>query len=90
MAADRTDVRPSELRLARRRRVERLAAEQAGIISRPQLYELGVTRWEVRADLGADRWQRVGPQTVCVTTGPLGTEAMDWVAVLEGGPRAFL
>ncbi|MCW2844943.1 MAG: hypothetical protein JWN22_2859 [Nocardioides sp.] len=88
--ADDTNARPADLRLARRRRAERLAAGQAGILSRPQLYAAGLTRWEVRANLDADRWSRVGPQTVAVTTGQLGPPAWDWAAVLEGGPRAFL
>lgn len=88
--ADHPSTPVSELRLARRRRIERLAAEQAGILSRPQLYAAGLTRWEVRANLAADRWQRIGPQTVSLITGPLGPAASDWVAVLEGGPRAFL
>lgn len=81
---------PGEVRLARRRRAQRLAARQDGVLSRPQLYAAGVTRWEVRANLAAERWRRVGPQTVALTTGPLGPGAADWVAVLEGGPRAFL
>ena len=82
--------RPANLRRARRRRVERLAAGQEGVLSRPQLYAAGVTRWEVRANLRAQRWRRLGPQTISLRTGPLTPGAADWVAVLEGGPRAFL
>lgn len=82
--------RTADLRRVRRRRVERLAAGQEGVLSRPQLYAAGVTRWEVRANLRAQRWRRLGPQTISLRTGPLTPGAADWVAVLEGGPRAFL
>jgi very-short-patch-repair endonuclease len=67
-----------------------LAAEQEGMISRPQLYGLGVTRWQVRANLRAARWQRIGDQSVCVHTGPLSQRARHWAAVFQGGPRAQL
>lgn len=68
----------------------RLGEQQAGILSRPQLYAAGLSRWEVRAELRAGRWRRTGSQTVSLTTGPLTVDARRWVAVLEGGPRAFL
>ena len=77
-------------RRARRRQVVELAEGQAGVASRPQLYAAGVTRAEVRANLAACRWRRLGRQTVCVYTGPLGRDAQLWAAVLEAGPRAFL
>src|SRR6478609_3361599 len=67
-----------------------LAAEQEGVISRRQLYGLGVTRWQVVANLRAARWQRVGDQSVCVHTGPLSQRAEHWAAVFQGGPRAQL
>lgn len=80
-------------RAARRQRsaaAESLAQQQAGILSRRQLYALGVTRWQVKAAVAARRWQRTGRQTVSVTTGPLTEQARHWVAVLETGPRAAL
>lgn len=80
----------ADLRAARRRRAVRRADEQAAVLSRPQLYAAGYNRWEVRAELRAGRWRRTGPQTVCLVTGPLTRAAAEWVAVLEGGPRAFL
>jgi very-short-patch-repair endonuclease len=67
-----------------------LAAEQDGVISRRQLYGLGVTRWQVVANLRAGRWQRVGDQSICVHTGPLSQRAKHWAAVFQGGPRAQL
>lgn len=82
--------RPCDLRAARRRRALRVAAEQEGVISRRQLAQLGVTRWQIRADIRAGRWRAVGRQSVVTHTGPLPQPARHWVAVFEAGPRAFL
>jgi very-short-patch-repair endonuclease len=60
------------------------------VLSRSQLYGVGITRGEVRANVRAGRWQCFGSHCVCVHTGPLSREARLWAAVLEGGPRAFL
>lgn len=78
------------LRRARRRRVERVAAGQAGVVSRRQLLDLGLTRWEIEAELRAERWRRVGRQAIAVHRGPLTRDARHRIAVLEAGPRAFL
>ncbi|MCD6639281.1 MAG: hypothetical protein LT071_05145, partial [Nocardioides sp.] len=83
-------VRPASIRHARRRRVERLAATQEGVVSRRQVYAAGLTRAEVRANVRAARWQAVGRHVVVVTTGPLTDEMRWWAAVLSGGPRAQL
>jgi very-short-patch-repair endonuclease len=71
-------------------RALRLADEQEGIISLPQLYLLGVTRGQLRAHLRARRWRRRLTQAVSVFTGPLTPAAERWVAVFEAGPRAQL
>lgn len=81
---------PAGRRVLRRRRAERRARQQEGILSRRQLYRLGLTRSEVRANVRAGRWRRVGRQCICVHTGPLSATARHWVAVLEAGPRAYL
>ena len=77
-------------RLARRARAELLARGQAYAVSRRQLYVLGLSRAEVRANLRARRWQRVGRHVVVVHTGPIGTRTELWAAQLSGGPRARL
>lgn len=59
-------------------------------MSRRQVYALGLSRGEVRANVRADRWARVGRQSICVHRGPLSQEARHWVAVFEAGPRAYL
>lgn len=70
--------------------MELRAAEQDGVLSRRQLRDLGLTRWEIEAELRAGRWRAVGRQAVSVHTGPLSAAASHWVAVIEAGPRAFL
>jgi very-short-patch-repair endonuclease len=80
----------SVVRRLRRRHAEAIAQSQAGIVSRRQLYAAGVTRAEVRANVSADRWRRVGRQSICIHRGPLSQEALHWAAVHEAGPRAYL
>lgn len=72
------------------RRAIALAEEQGGVVSRRQLYALGLTRAQLRAQLRARRWQAVTSQTVAVHNGPVGGRALMWAAVLEAGPRAYL
>lgn len=74
----------------RTRAVTKLADSQGGVVSRRQLYALGVTRWELRAHLRAERWQRIGDQSVAIHTGQLSPQGHLWAAVFQGGPRAQL
>lgn len=83
-------VRPSDLRVARRRMVASLAADQVGVLSRRQLYALGMTRSEVRCEVRAGRWRRHGRQSICVHTGDLSEPATWWCAVFEVGSKAVL
>jgi very-short-patch-repair endonuclease len=78
------------VRLVRRRRAERLARPQQGVASRVQLYAAGVTRHELRANVEAGRWQLIGRQSVLLRGGPVLRENLEWAAVFEAGPRAFL
>jgi very-short-patch-repair endonuclease len=82
--------RIASLRRARRSRAERLAEHQCGVASRIQLYAAGVTRHEVRANIDAGRWQPIGRQSVLVHGGPVPHGSLEWAAVFEAGPRAFL
>jgi hypothetical protein len=50
--------RTAALRDQRRRRVLTRAAGQDGLVSRRQIYALGLTRAEVRAHVRAGGWQR--------------------------------
>jgi hypothetical protein len=67
--------------------VERLAARQAGLVSRRQLRALGVDKNRVRNQLTARRWAAHGPLVVCLTTGPLSWRQKVWLGVLHAGPR---
>lgn len=71
-------------------RVRQLAAQQEGLVSRVQAYAAGVTRAEIRANVRARRWRRVGSQCVALATGPLTDVGKLWAAVFEAGPRAQL
>jgi very-short-patch-repair endonuclease len=72
------------------RRALDLARRQGGVVSRPQLYAVGVTRWQIVAHVRAGRWQCLGDQSVCVHTGPVEEIGLHWAAVFQGGPRAHL
>lgn len=75
---------------ARHRAASRRADRQGGVLSRPQLYDPGVTRWEIRGHVRAGRWQLIGDQSVCLHNAPLTPEGDRWAAVFQGGPRACL
>lgn len=60
------------------------------MLSRRQLYELGITRWEIRGQVRAGRWQLIGDQSVHLTNGELSDVGERWAAVFQGGPRACL
>jgi hypothetical protein len=67
-----------------------LAARQHRVIGREQLYALGVTRSQVRAELRGRRWQKWGRQVLVTHTGPLDISALRWAALLTAGPRGAL
>jgi very-short-patch-repair endonuclease len=67
-----------------------LAASQCSVVSRGQLYALGLSRGEVKAQLRARRWQAIGRHCVATHNGPVTMDARYWVAVLEAGPRALI
>jgi hypothetical protein len=65
------------------------AAElQAGIISRRQLMELGLSRMQAKAYINNGRWQRMLPGVYATFTGPVGTFCRVWAAILYAGPGA--
>lgn len=66
------------------------AATQCGVVSRRQLTLLGVTRWQIRAEIRAGRWRAHGRHTVAVHTAGLTREARWWWAVFETGGSAVL
>ncbi|WP_309647241.1 DUF559 domain-containing protein [Nocardioides sp.] len=70
--------------------VRALAARQGHVVSRRQIYALGVTRWQVSGEVRARRWQLIGDQSVCVHNGSVDEVGHQWAAVFQGGPRAGL
>lgn len=75
-------------RRSRRAAIEVRALTQGNILGRRQLYALGWTRSEVRAEIVAGRWKRRGSQ--CVQVGDPDETTPWWWAVLEVGPAAVL
>lgn len=67
-----------------------VAADQAGLLSRRQLQELGVDRWRVRNHVAAGRWSVRSPMVVSTTTGPLSREQLMWLGVLHAGSTALV
>lgn len=67
-----------------------LAAQQGHVLSRRQLYALGLTRWEVRGQVRRGRWKLIGDQSVQLHNGVLDPVGERWAAVFQGGPRACL
>ena len=72
------------------RAARELGDHQGWVVSRKQLYVLGITRWEIRGQVRMRRWQRVGDQSVCLHNGPIERRGHLWAAVFQGGPRAML
>lgn len=67
-----------------------LADHQNGLVSRAQLRAHGIGSDYVRNQLRARRWQAWTRRVIGVTTGPLTTEQIAWLAVLDGGPNCVL
>ncbi len=65
-----------------------VAELQAGIISRRQLMELGLSRMQAKAYINNGRWQRMLPGVYATFTGPVGTFRRVWAAILYAGPGA--
>jgi very-short-patch-repair endonuclease len=67
-----------------------IAGAQGGVVSRPQVYAAGLTRWHVRGQVRAGRWATIGDQSVCVHRGEISAVGQRWAALFQGGPRAQL
>jgi hypothetical protein len=67
-----------------------LAAHQHGLLSRRQLNELGIDRFQVRNQVAARRWVELSPTVIGTTTGPLSRQQLMWLGVLHAGPSAVL
>ena len=90
ISADGARAASADLRRHRISKAIALAYEQGGVISRPQLLDLRVTRGQIRANIVAGRWRPVRSQAVAIHTGELTVQGEQWAGVLEAGPRAAL
>jgi very-short-patch-repair endonuclease len=72
------------------RAVREIADAQGGIVSRRQVYALGLTRAEVTAHVRGGRWQCVHSQSLAVHTTDVSESGRLWAAVFEAGDRACL
>lgn len=66
------------------------AQRQAGVLSRRQLEAYGVSADHVRNQVRAARWQTIGPNVVCLTTGVPTPLQSRWAAILHAGDPAVL
>jgi hypothetical protein len=67
-----------------------MARAQGGVVSRRQVYALGITRSEVLAHIRARRWRTVHSQSLAIHTGPVQQEGRFWAALFEAGDRGCL
>lgn len=64
--------------------MRQLGDDADGVVGRRALYAVGVTRWQVEAELRAGRWSRAGRQSLLVGRGDLLRQSWH-VALLEVG-----
>ncbi|KAB7743664.1 hypothetical protein GA707_13785 [Nostocoides sp. F2B08] len=74
----------------RSRRAAGIAARYGGVAHRADLRKVGVGRDDVRGEVEAGRWRRLGRHTVGVTTGDVTGPAQWWHAIWESGAGAIL
>jgi len=67
-----------------------LAGRQEGVLHRSQLRAIGWTRHQIDHELDVGRWQRLAPEVLCRTTGPLSYRQRLWLGVLHAGPASAL
>jgi very-short-patch-repair endonuclease len=74
----------------RERQLAGIAAQQLGVVTRAQLYELGFTYWQIRRKLGLGRLHRVHHNVYAVGHARLTSQACLVAGVLSVGPGSFL
>ena len=67
-----------------------LAGDQAGVVTRQQALEAGMSHGAIVAKIRFGRWQRVHAGVYATFTGPVTRDAQLWAAVLAAGPGAQL
>jgi hypothetical protein len=79
---DMGDVIPQSLRA--------LTDDQAGVVTRRQALDAGMSPGAIAARLKFGRWRRVHVGVYATFTGPMARDAHLWAAVLAAGPGALL
>jgi very-short-patch-repair endonuclease len=69
---------------------EEIAAAQAGVLTRRQARDCGLSDDAIEVRLESGRWQRVHVGVLATFSGPLTRAAQVWAAVLAAGPGAVL
>jgi hypothetical protein len=77
-------------RAERERRATGVAVDFDGIAHRRDLRAVGVSKEDVRGELTAGRWHRLGRHTVGIGTAALTRRARHWRAIWESGGGAVL
>ncbi|MFC5495247.1 hypothetical protein [Nocardioides caricicola] len=67
-----------------------VAQRQAGLVTRRQLRQLGLTSNYVDAQLSGRRWQEISSTVLATTTGALTRPQLMWAGVLHAGPRSAI
>jgi hypothetical protein len=70
--------------------LRRIAAEQAGVVSRRQVLCAGVSRNTIISRVNHGLWQQLHPGVYGAFTGVLSWEVRLWAAILYAGPGALL
>ena len=83
-------MRPAVADLLRKPSWEALLTTQCRVFALTQAHEHGIARHAIRAQVDADRWQRVHPRIYAAHNGPLTKESLLWAAVLYAGPGSVL
>ena len=71
-------------------RLRDLAGDQAGVLTRAQALDAGMSLGALRARADFGRWQRIHPGVYATFTGVIERETRLWAAVLAAGPGALL
>lgn len=79
-----------ERRVARREMARALARRHGGVVSRRILLAHGVTREDMRTEVRAGVWHRVGVHTLSIDGAEPRGEGLYWRAVWESGARSVL
>jgi hypothetical protein len=81
---------PSLHRAERLARIEDVASDQFGLVTRRQLRDAGWTAHQIDHEVGYRRWASHSTTVVAMQTGPLSAAQRPWLGVLHAGSGAAL